>query len=451
MEIKINNCSAEEHEEIKAICFCIECKIYMCNKCEKIHSKLCKFHHWYNLDQNLDVLFTGFCKEIDHVEKLDYFCKDHNKLCCALCITKIKGKGKGQHKDCNVCFIEEIKDEKKNKLQDNIKSLENLSNTLNQSINQLKIIIETINNNKEELKLKVQKIFTTIRSEINEREDKLLLDINKIYQDKFFKEDIIKECEKLPNKIKISLEKGKIIDENWTEENKLNYLIDNCINIENNIRNINTINETIKKCNNSKKIKIIFIPEEESKINQFVETIRKFGYICEDKITIVSKIIDVDGSLLIKNWISENSHITCSLLYRMSEDGNSFDTFHNKCDNQYPALFIAKTNDGHIFGGYTSIGWNNRSDSYLTDDKSFLFSINKEKKYILQGDKKVIGCFKNRGVDFHNDCYFYQGNMTKCYSSGNYSFLKGIGKVLADNKEDTFIVEEVEIFKVTYN
>ena len=135
----------------------------------------------------------------------------------------------------------------------------------------------------------------------------------------------------------------------------------------------------------------------------------------------------------------------------MSEDGNSFDTFHNKCDNQYPALFIAKTNDGHIFGGYTSIGWNNRSDSYLTDDKSFLFSINKEKKYILQGDKKVIGCFKNRGVDFHNDCYFYQGNMTKCYSSGNYSFLKGIGKVLADNKEDTFIVEEVEIFKVTYN
>ena len=27
-------CSNEEHEKIKAILFCKECKIYMCNKCE---------------------------------------------------------------------------------------------------------------------------------------------------------------------------------------------------------------------------------------------------------------------------------------------------------------------------------------------------------------------------------------------------------------------------------
>jgi len=42
--------------------------------------------------------------------------------------------------------------------------------------------------------------------------------------------------------------------------------------------------------------------------------------------------------------------------------------------------------------------------------------------------------------------------MTKCYSSGNYSFLKGVGRVLADNnKNETFLVEEVEIFKVISN
>ena len=219
----------------------------MCNKCEKIHSKMCKHHHWYNLEQNLNDIFTGFCKETNHLEKLEYFCKDHNILCCASCIAKIKGKGKGEHKDCNICFIEDIKDEKKSKLNDNIKSLENLSKTLNESINKLKEIIEIINKNKEELKLKVQKIFTKIRNELNDREDKLLLDIDKIYDEKFLKEDIIKESEKLPNKIKLSLEKGKKIDNNWEDENKINSLINDCVNIENNIKEINVVNESIKK------------------------------------------------------------------------------------------------------------------------------------------------------------------------------------------------------------
>ena len=136
----------------------------------------------------------------------------------------------------------------------------------------------------------------------------------------------------------------------------------------------------------------------------------------------------------------------------MTEDGNSFKTFHDKCDNQYPALFIAKTKEGYKFVGYTSIGWNSNSNGYLVDEKSFLFSLNKKSKYEVKKIKKVIGCYCYRGVDFHNDCYFHQDNMTKCYSSGDYSFLKGVGRVLADNNNNTtFIVDEVEIFKVISN
>ena len=136
----------------------------------------------------------------------------------------------------------------------------------------------------------------------------------------------------------------------------------------------------------------------------------------------------------------------------MTEDGNSFKTFHDKCDNQYPALFIAKTKEGYKFVGYTSIGWNSNSNGYLVDEKSFLFSLNKKSKYEVKEIKKVIGCYCYRGVDFHNDCYFHQDNMTKCSSSGDYSFLKGVGRVLADNNNNTtFIVDEVEIFKVISN
>ena len=60
--------------------------------------------------------------------KLEYYCKDHNILCCAACISKIEGKGNSQHKDCNICFIEDIKEEKKRNLKENIIFLEKLSN-----------------------------------------------------------------------------------------------------------------------------------------------------------------------------------------------------------------------------------------------------------------------------------------------------------------------------------
>ena len=57
----------------------------------------------------------------------------------------------------------------------------------------------------------------------------------------FCNEDIIKDNEKLPNKIKLS-EKGKIINEKWNEDNnQINSLINDYINIENNIKEINII------------------------------------------------------------------------------------------------------------------------------------------------------------------------------------------------------------------
>ena len=74
--------------------------------------------------------------------KLEYFCKNHNQLCCAACLCKIKGNGNGKHKDCNVCYIKKIKGEKKNKLNENILYLENLSKTVEQTTNELKKILE---------------------------------------------------------------------------------------------------------------------------------------------------------------------------------------------------------------------------------------------------------------------------------------------------------------------
>ena len=127
MDNKIKKCSSKEHENIDAINFCPECNVFICKKCENFHSKLCQKHHPYTLDKDKKEIFTGYCLEENHINELEYFCKTHNQLCCASCIVKIKRKGKGQHTDCNVCNIEDIKEEKQQKFQENLKFLENLS------------------------------------------------------------------------------------------------------------------------------------------------------------------------------------------------------------------------------------------------------------------------------------------------------------------------------------
>ena len=68
-------CSSEEHKNLEAISYCHKCDIYLCNKCENIHCKLCPKHQAYKLNHNLDEIFTGYCMEKDHNEKLEFFCK----------------------------------------------------------------------------------------------------------------------------------------------------------------------------------------------------------------------------------------------------------------------------------------------------------------------------------------------------------------------------------------
>ena len=193
----------------------------MCQKCESFHSKLLPNHKIYNIDKiNLEEISQQLCNEEKHNLELQYFCKNHNILCCAKCITKIKNKENGLHKDCDIYTIEEIKEEKMNKLNKNINNLELLSKNLEESINKLKDIYEKLNKNKEDVKTHIQRIFTKIRNELNSREDSLLIEVEQIYNKYFFGEDIIKQGEKLPNKIKRSLEKCKIIG-NYNEENKI--------------------------------------------------------------------------------------------------------------------------------------------------------------------------------------------------------------------------------------
>ena len=58
--------------------------------------------------------------------------------------------------------------------------MEDLSKNIQNSINELQKIFDDISIKKEELKLNIAKIFTKIRTTINDREDEILLQVEKI-------------------------------------------------------------------------------------------------------------------------------------------------------------------------------------------------------------------------------------------------------------------------------
>jgi len=276
MENKPSNCSAKDHQEIKAISFCQECRIYMCQNCKKIHLDLYNHHQLDLNDENQDMLI-GLCKENNHNYNLEYYCKTHNKLICVACIASIKKKGNGQHKNCKVYIIEDIKEEKTKKLKGNITTLEILFNSVKESIENVKKNLEDINIKKEEMKINIQKIFTKIRNEINNREDELLLKIDQKFDNLVFNESSLKDYDNQSKKIKISLNEKKLLDKEWKDENIIS-LINECINVENNIKNLKKLNNNLKK-NDSKKIYTVDNNFQEEQINKFIKTIKNLGDI----------------------------------------------------------------------------------------------------------------------------------------------------------------------------
>ena len=112
---------------------------------------------------------------------------------------------------------------------------------------------------------------------MNEREDKLVEEVEQKFKNLYFDDDIVKECDKLPNNIKKCLDSGKEIKDKWNKENELSYVINCCIEFENNLNKIDEINQKIIKCN-SNKIKIVFEINEKN----FEEKIKELGTIREN-------------------------------------------------------------------------------------------------------------------------------------------------------------------------
>jgi len=165
-----------------------------------------------------------------------------------------------------------------------------------------------------------------------------------------------------------------------------NYSINDCINVEKNIKYIDEINEKIEKCNSNKDIVIKFTPDENENdgICQFLEKIKTFGKVFNNNVSMIkeSKIISIIEFNKIQNWL--NSSIgnvkRYELIYRATVDGDSNSVLFKKCKSIPDLIWIMKDKNNNIFGCFNSIGINSNI-SYSKDSKCFLYSINKNKKY----------------------------------------------------------------------
>ena len=147
-----------------------------------------------------------------------------------------------------------------------------------------------MNKDKEALKMEIIQKFTKMRNTINEREDKLLSDIDNKFNDLFIQggDEIIKKSEKFPDKIKTYLIKGKQLCEKWdNNDDILNSKINDCIEIENSIKLIKDLDDNIKRYN-SQKTEIKFITKEENDFDKIITKLINFGEITNEEKSINS-------------------------------------------------------------------------------------------------------------------------------------------------------------------
>ena len=407
--------------------------------------------------------FKELCEEEGHNLKLEYFCKTHNLLCCLKCISKIKTKNNGKHHDCQICEIEDIKNEMKNKLVDDIKNLEKLSFNLNESINSLEKSLEKLNEMKEELKLKIQKTFTKIKNELNNREDQLLLEVESMFETKYINEDNLKEYHKLPNKIKLSLEKYNNINNSNNNYNNSIILINYCLSVEKNIEDIKIMQEKLAISNDLNNSPILFYPDKDEEINNYFKKIQIFGRLINGQNDFTKSSIINDNfehQIKIENWIKNKINkpkIEMKLIFKMSENGSKSSDFHKYCDNKGPTLSLIKTTKNRKFGGFTPCDWKN-SGGYFEDKtgQTFIFSLDLNKKYdLLNGNKQAIYCSSNHGINFGcadlrvnqnlRDGTTYANSKCKFLSNQNLELTGGKGE------NENFEIEEFEVYKVIYD
>ncbi|KAG4084074.1 hypothetical protein H8356DRAFT_1745881 [Neocallimastix lanati (nom. inval.)] len=226
--------------------------------------------------------------------------------------------------------------------------------------------------------------------------------------------------------------------------------------LENENKNFESKLNVIEKENNNIKIQVNELNEKENKYKlkliELEEIIRN--------LTLQSKQIikSEEENKYIKNRLlqipgRENKNICLKLKYRMTEDGDSLQMFHSKCDNIPNNLVLIKSSSGARFGGYTDEAWTSGNND-VVDNNCFCFSLSNRKLYNVIQDKAALHNHSNHGPSFNNIFYIgadslSYGKCTNCVPSNEYfSGINNNFEINGGNSE--FTILELEFYQVIF-
>ena len=213
--------------------------------------------------------------------------------------------------------------------------------------------------------------------------------------------------------------------------------------IESLIPYIASLNERIQIL--EKKLDEIYIYKD------YLEEIRKEKELLKQYEIGKSQILNKNEMELFLSWLTIKPK-KIKLLLDSRIDGDLTETFYNKCSGKNPTVVFVKTTKGHRFGGYSSIPWKNLNGGFGEDDKNFIFSLDKQKKYNIKNPKKAIQTYSTYfafggGSDFllNNKCTSTNSNYNN--NSGTYNTTETYE---LNGGENNYTVLSYEVYQIEY-
>ena len=215
------------------------------------------------------------------------------------------------------------------------------------------------------------------------------------------------------------------------------------------MKDINIIKAKMEKyIKNDNKFNVQF----NNDIDNFINKIKKFGYIFDSTILKEQNNINIFNKLIDDDKITNN----LNLLYRSSRDEFNYLNIIHAINNKSNLIFLYLTENDKIFGAYIKTKLENidinGEKKYYKDENAFVFSINNNKKYKILIPEYAIS-FDNKNYilignkNDNNNGFYYSDNIIndKQLINGEkiYDFSKN-----SELTEDSGKLIELEIFEI---
>ena len=392
-------------------------------------------------------------------------------------------------KKINVEFY--LKEEKVNNNNNLMSDIYEMVEKIEKENDKFKEEINLLKNNEKKMK-----------DELNKKNDEMINmknDLNEIKNDNFILKQKIKNLEdklnnlnSINNNIKNNTDKNEVIKEEKKPiaqptiiHRRPNYeylSVPNCDN--NNVNNINQNknkkpkNEIIDEDDDDNKIIEEIKKEQKEEHNKIREEIKNIDLPLTKTKSTPSKInlenIDIDSFFTsskivtskkektnLYTWISSKSgHILeIKLLFQSSINGDSYDTFIEKCGNKGPTLSLIKSKKKKKFGGFCKVQLPNKKESFqLKDESAFVFSLNKGEKYdVLQPDIAVSSIPDNFIIMYGNRNDRYGLRVKHEFLDEEKKNYENFGKKTYNvpenfslSGENVFYIDEFEVFQIIF-